>query len=172
MQCGSSCVDPTTDPQHCGSCTHACPAGTGQVAVCQNGMCGTQCDFGFHSCSGVCKSDSSLDSCAAGCTPCPSPPANAVEICDPIAGCDFQCNAGFVRQTGTCVAAMDMMSMSMADLRVDNRPSCDCSGLTQACIAGCVGHNCCSECTAGSPLAPFCVLGTTCTEDPSCKPTP
>jgi hypothetical protein len=58
----------------------------------------------------------------------------------------------------------------MSDLRVDNRPNCDCSGLGSACIAGCVGHNCCAECTPGNPLGSFCLTGTTCTADNSCKP--
>ena len=58
----------------------------------------------------------------------------------------------------------------MADLRTDNRPTCDCSGLTSACFNGCVGHNCCEECTPGSIFSAFCLGGTACSVDNSCKP--
>ncbi|MHC4947798.1 MAG: hypothetical protein ACYTG1_06000 [Planctomycetota bacterium] len=32
VNCGGACVDPATDPSHCGACGNVCPAGTTCVA--------------------------------------------------------------------------------------------------------------------------------------------
>ncbi len=171
-ECGTSCVDTQDDPRHCGSCANACPAGANQIAVCQNGLCSSSCSTGFHSCNGVCSDNTSLNSCGAVCTPCAAPPPNSVEICDPFAGCDFRCNPGFSKGLGDCEPIMSSMDMATkpgpGDMAVDNRPPCDCSGLASACLLGCVGKNCCDECTASTPF-PLCTTAT-CNADPSCKP--
>jgi hypothetical protein len=116
MQCGSSCIDLLNDAQHCGSCTHVCPTTTGQVGVCQNGICSSQCAGGFHACSGVCVDSTSLDTCGTRCTPCPAAPANGTPVCDPFAGCDYQCNAGFTKSLGSCVQNMTFDMATPADL--------------------------------------------------------
>jgi len=43
--CGGSCVDLQTDEDNCGSCNHACPAGS----TCQGGAC--VCGTGLTVCS-------------------------------------------------------------------------------------------------------------------------
>lgn len=51
VNCGASgrCVDPRTDPDHCGQCGQACLEGRG----CDNGVC---CKSGETGCNGVCCS--------------------------------------------------------------------------------------------------------------------
>jgi hypothetical protein len=46
--CGGACVNLKTNPEHCGTCGHACPAG----ATCSGGACG--CDFGTQQCGETC----------------------------------------------------------------------------------------------------------------------
>jgi hypothetical protein len=170
-QCGSSCVDTFNDSNHCGGCNKVCAAGNNMAPVCQGGVCSTECNFGFHTCSGKCVSDTSIDTCGSRCTPCPAPPTHATEICDPFGGCDFKCDTGFRRENGQCLQNMSMdMKLGTGDMAVDNRPLCDCSGLGSACLLGCVGQNCCLECddSAGPPT--FCLTGTVCTASNTCQP--
>jgi hypothetical protein len=145
-QCGTSCVDTLSNAHHCGDCNTVCAGGVNMVGVCQGGACVTACSAGFHLCSGVCSSSSSIQSCGALCTPCPAPPANGVEICDPFAGCDFKCNAGFTKQPGVCVQTGPVPDMATL-------PLCDCRGLSAPLGDGnqcpftnsCVANNCCAE---------------------------
>ena len=53
MMCGEECVDPNSDPAHCGGCDMACPMGMG----CSGGTCETCGDDGETCCG---------DTCAAG----------------------------------------------------------------------------------------------------------
>jgi hypothetical protein len=160
------------------------------VATCVNSLCGGECQFGFHDCSGVCADDTSPQTCGSSCSPCPKP-TNGFATCDQLFGCDFDCNTGFVKTATGCAVGMSLdlratdlratdlrssstdlastdLASSTTDMTVDNRPPCDCSGLAVACTLThiCVGLNCCQECTLGLPL---CGTGT-CMEDPTCKP--
>lgn len=77
ISCSGHCVDPLTDPLHCGSCEAACPAGQ----VCSAGQC--SCPSGQTSCGGQCVDTStSLTHCGA---------------------CDVACAAGETCIAGQCV---------------------------------------------------------------------
>ncbi len=53
LECGGECVDPLTDPQHCGECGNVCPVGT----TCQQGTC--QCPGIQRLCDGECTATDS-----------------------------------------------------------------------------------------------------------------
>ena len=52
LMCSGTCY-PTNDPQHCGSCTNACPApksGHGSATCASPPTCGISCSTGYHVC--------------------------------------------------------------------------------------------------------------------------
>jgi hypothetical protein len=54
IRCGSTCVDPRTDPTNCGGCGHGCPTAANSVATCSDSQCGLSCAAGFSLCAGKC----------------------------------------------------------------------------------------------------------------------
>jgi hypothetical protein len=160
--CGTHCVDLTSDANNCGACGRMCPATTNMTATCTASMCGGQCNTGFHVCKGICVDDRSVEHCAASCDPC-AVPLNATGTCDPVFGCDFTCNPGFMKSNSMCVATTPMGDMA------GMLPPCNCTGLQlimgdQCPITHqCVGPNCCLENTLGLP-------GFMCVADPTCSP--
>ncbi|HET8933391.1 MAG TPA: hypothetical protein VFN67_08135 [Polyangiales bacterium] len=50
QDCGGVCADPTTDPNHCGSCGVACP---GRM-LCSAGTCAPECDKALSQCGALC----------------------------------------------------------------------------------------------------------------------
>jgi hypothetical protein len=87
-RCGAVCVDPNSDPAHCGECDRPCEDGT----LCQTGACVGGCADGHTPCAGACVDLGShplhCDACDAAC--------DADELCvaascrpyAPIDGCD------------------------------------------------------------------------------------
>ena len=96
--CGSSCVDTTTDPAHCGTCDAPCnPAhGTGE---CAGGACTLRaCDPGFGDCDGDatngCETTlDTLDNCGACGVACSL--ENATSACELGACAVRMCDPGF-----------------------------------------------------------------------------
>src|SRR5581483_11619026 len=67
VSCAGACVDPLTDPDHCGSCDVAC----GQGYVCSAGSCSLFCAGGATQCGSACvdlrDDPSHCGSCEARC---------------------------------------------------------------------------------------------------------
>lgn len=65
--CGTACVDPMTDPAHCGDQCTFCPAPSGRnaVATCQQGQCALKCTAGFSDCNRIATDGCE---CAGGCS--------------------------------------------------------------------------------------------------------
>jgi subtilisin family serine protease len=60
IKCGDICVDPDTDPDHCGACDHACVYDHAE-GMCQGGICEMgACETGFGNCN-----DNNADGCEA-----------------------------------------------------------------------------------------------------------
>lgn len=72
MWCDDVCVDPRSDPQHCGRCENACSTGGDNmiVGVCDEGTCGAPtCKAGFGDCDGTgddCETDLGSDPAHCG----------------------------------------------------------------------------------------------------------
>ncbi|MBT8469885.1 MAG: hypothetical protein KJN97_14170 [Deltaproteobacteria bacterium] len=92
---------------YCDGLTGDCLLGCEQHAQCSalNEVCNTLthecvCIAGFHSCGGVCVSDSDVASCGTLCAPCPTPPSSTA-TCE-LGVCDFVCSVGFERCDDAC----------------------------------------------------------------------
>jgi hypothetical protein len=59
--CGGQCVDPTTNPSHCGNCGNACPNDPNGTGVCVKSRCTFACNVGWIECAGGCCSTTSDD---------------------------------------------------------------------------------------------------------------
>jgi Domain of unknown function (DUF5060)/Stigma-specific protein, Stig1/Putative collagen-binding domain of a collagenase len=95
--CGLDCVDTQSDPEHCGTCTNACPA----PQVCSLGVCSETCANGLEDCGGACvDTQSDADHCGACDTACAAGASCTGGQCD--------CPAGTEDCFGEC-----------ADLQVD-----------------------------------------------------
>jgi plastocyanin len=134
MQCGTSCVDPTSDNSNCGGCGGAFACAGGKT--CQSSQC--KCQTGSsHDCSGTCMSNASTASCGGSCAACPSGPTNGSATCDGTS-CGTACNSGYSPCNGACV-----------NEQADNA-NCGGCGATFACTGGktCQSSQC--KCQAGS----------------------
>ena len=103
--CGSTCVDTTTNPSHCNSCSNVCPGAANATATCVGSACGFTCNAGFHDCGGVCADDTSVNSCGTSCTAC-MPPASGMPTCSG-GGCGFTCDPGTHACSGSCLPDTD-----------------------------------------------------------------
>jgi hypothetical protein len=150
LTCGTTCVDPTSDPNHCGSCTKACavPAAGGFDATtgnpnpgipsfdagdaayvsvpaptCEAGACGLDCK-GEALCSGLCYDTDNLH--------------------DHCGDCTTACAAGAWCHGGHCCdAGTEFCDAGCNDVLYDNG---NCGGCGISCGTGmkCVGSTCTS----------------------------
>ena len=80
QQCGTACVDITSDAMNCGNCGVVCPSGQ----VCSSGTCVGVCAEGLTQCGQDCVDlNTSLVSCGS---------------------CGFACEPGQICESGVCVA--------------------------------------------------------------------
>ncbi len=133
--CGSSCVDPTRDPNHCGACFTACAPGQ----TCVTARCTTVgCGAGMQMCGTRCVSLSDPTACGPACATCVSGP-NATPVCVG-ATCAITCTPGF----GDC----DSNPATGCETPLGTAANCNACGA--ACGAG-------EVCTAGTCTAIGCV---------------
>jgi hypothetical protein len=92
-RCGNACRDLSSDPNHCGACSNACPAGgTCELGSCfpTPEVCGA-CTNGSQTCCHFASSDQKL--CGVG--PCALPGCAAGAVCAPSGSSDVcTCPAG------------------------------------------------------------------------------
>jgi hypothetical protein len=152
VDCGGRCIDPATDPIHCGAsgmCT-ASEAGVACVGgeVCASGTCATSCPAGQIACGGRCV-DPSLDPIYCG----------ASDDCTGTNG-GATCAPGEVCNTGACAADCPVGQIACGGRCVDpgSDPiycgaSTDCAGTNDgtACVSGqsCASGTCTTSCPAG-----------------------
>ena len=137
VDCAGTCVNPGTDPQHCGAADGCGVGGVGSAGsrcapgeVCNLGACSLSCQAGLVNCAGTCV-DGATSNRFCGATPgcgasgmgSPGTSCLAGHVC--VAGaCSLTCQAGLVNCDGTCI---DPQS---------DRAHC---GATGACGAGASG---------------------------------
>lgn len=130
LDCGSGCVDPRFEHDHCGACGTPCDA----AEVCFNGTCFASCTGGLAPCpSGCVDLAANRDNCGACGNPC-----GADEVC--LGGsCIFACPLGQTACQGLCVST--------------DRDRFNCGGCGVECgPQACVGGMC--EASCGPPLLP------------------
>jgi hypothetical protein len=112
--CGSNCVDLSSDPLHCGTCTTVCttadagdPGDAGTItAICTGGTCGIVCDGGLSECTGQCFDTSNdLNHCGS-CTNACDGGACCSGTCIDTTSDNANCGAcGAACDAGTCISS-------------------------------------------------------------------
>ena len=131
LACQHGCIDPKSDPRHCGDCDTACAAGE----LCSDGHCSLTCLGGSTRCAARCVD---VDRDSANCGACGKACAEG-EVCS--AGqCGLVCVGGSTRCADACV-----------DIRID---PANCGGCEQVCAPGslCVNGSCGAQCGAGKSV--------------------
>lgn len=145
-RCGTTCVDTTTDPEHCGSCVDSCNKVDHGSTSCSSGACALKCDTSFHACGKFCVKSTSLANCGPSCSPCPAPGKNANATCDGTK-CGVSCYAGFADCNGGTDGCETDISLNA------NCGACGtaCSGGTPNCAPKSGGgFSCVSGCSGGT----------------------
>lgn len=92
--CDGACVDTMSSPFHCGGCGLICPSPQDAVATCALGVCGLECNEGFHLCGGDrCVTGDDVATCGTRCAPCPTRP-HMRATCDGTE-CGLECEPGW-----------------------------------------------------------------------------
>ncbi len=149
--CGSTCVDTSTSPNHCGGCNTACVASAPHThSVCGDGGCSFPCDPGYSLCDGGCMlytNPANCGACGAACdpdggTPLCAPPTGTGTDGGPYAcasGCPAaaptRCNGACVdttTDTANCSACAHPCTTGVANAH----PVCGASSCSFACNPG------------------------------------
>lgn len=132
VDCGGTCVDPTTDPRNCGRCGRACAAGE----VCNEGVCASACSGGLTNCGGACVDlATDPDHCGDCSTACARTEECAGGRCVCVPSCaGRECgDNGCGGSCGTCPAGT----------------ACDPAGRC-VCVPDCAGRECGDDGCGGS----------------------
>jgi len=151
----AGCCDPA-------SVATDCPARAHATVACTANTCVYSCDSGFHDCSGVCKDDTSPQSCGTMCSACPTGgnacqaatcsagvcglgAAGASPCCDTTASCT---PANSCQQATACTNNMCVFASTGAAGCCNS--AADCPTPTEACLqADCVANQCATTPVAG-----------------------
>jgi hypothetical protein len=145
IDCAGVCVDPTSDPAHCGDCVTACTAGE----VCNEGRCASSCSAGRTNCSGACVD---LQTDPLHCGSCTLPCARNEECVAAACRCVPECTGRECGPDG-CGGSCGPGCAPDWTCGVDGRCACDGTACGAACCpAGDVcgaGGGCCTPSCAG-----------------------
>ncbi|MBL8684028.1 MAG: hypothetical protein JNK05_32950 [Myxococcales bacterium] len=144
--CGGSCVDPTSNPSHCGGCGRGCTGLAGvATASCTASQCRIdQCEQGLGNCDGEAANgcETSLNG-VMNCGACGARCSGATPICNAAgrtAMCSSGCNTagGETRCGMTCVDVQtSLQHCGRCDNMCPDRPN-----FTRACTGGMCGGTC------------------------------
>jgi hypothetical protein len=123
--CPGGCFDTTSDPQHCGSCSRACPHGPHSEPTCAGGACGIACTGGALDCD---------REPANGCE-CTGAIANGSLLCNANGTCGHICDQGYVDCGGTAC------SCGAGNRCLSDQTCGACRSALQPCR---LGSDCCS----------------------------
>ena len=127
-RCDGLCVDPRSNPNHCGSCGNACP----ETEVCDDGSCADSCSGGRTDCDRACVDTNTNPLHCGGC----SQFCSQAEICSNGA-CSSSCEADQSQCGASCV-----------DLQTSDQ---HCGACDEPCSIGqmCSGGSCSAACGFG-----------------------
>jgi hypothetical protein len=137
INCGGKCVDPASDPQHCGATAGCGVAGAGSA--------GSACAVG-GSCNGTCGCPAAEWACGAApgaCTDISVDPQNC-------GACGHACGP-YPQATATCGGGACALICSPGFLDCDGNTTngCETNGQTDPGNCGTCGHRCGAPCNAG-----------------------
>ena len=162
---GSSCVELSSDPSHCGSCDVACPAG----AACEAGQC--MCGPGLAACGTLCVDTQANASHCGGCDKtCPTGAlcnvgecvcASGLEACGNVCvdtssdvahcgGCDKPCGTGKVCLLGMCSDGCGALTQCGSSCVDTQSSTFNCSGCGISCPVGASCVNAACACPGGT----------------------
>jgi hypothetical protein len=175
VACGSQCVDPTTDPNHCGSCTTECATPLHGAAACIDAQCKVACDPGYEACGLTCIASPGpacipSNSCQTGTLQCTNSaftcrsngnasagvPCGAGEVCDGNGQCSSCAQGANCKPSDPCrTGSLDCSS---------GKPVCQPAGAQPAGTSCGGGEVCSSIGTCGA-----CQQGATCVPSNPCQ---
>lgn len=186
LLCGVACIDPLTDPAHCGSCS-PCGAVTNAAATCADGVCGFACESGYLDCDtdadNGCEVDALSDpaSCGGCGRSCPIRFGTTARCTGGM--CTYDCGGGLSDcdgdpangcETNTTSDPLRCGSCSPCALRDGSEVSCVAGACVYACAPGrgdCDGDPA-SGCEVDLASPPTCgSCGATCTAPPGASAT-
>jgi len=146
VMCGSTCVQTSNDPDHCGSCDNACSGSK----VCSAGKCGTSCTSGT-----LCTPDGGKPTCADTQTD-----SKNCGSCGNACGNGQTCTAGKCSGSSGCSQGQSPCAIadggtSCFDLQTDQNHCGTCTTTCLQTLETCSGGQCTSTCTGGKTL---CIL--------------
>ncbi|MCA9644074.1 MAG: hypothetical protein KC492_25450, partial [Myxococcales bacterium] len=143
LLCDQTCVDPTRDATHCGSCATQCASDE----ACVDGQCTTNCPAEFSLCGGACvDTRTDIENCGACGTLCGSG-----TVCS-LGQCELTCGGGLVTcSSGGGTNGDGGGSDYCADLNSDRE---NCGACANACGVGqqCLDGNCTYSCPPGETV--------------------
>ena len=155
LDCNGSCVDPSTDRNHCGA-SGACTGGTsgavcGNGQICQGGACTVSCPGTEINCGGVCVDPATDRNHCGASGDCTGGNSGAV------------CGNGLVCTGGACVATCfpPLTSCGQACVNLETDPS-NCGSCGNVCGPGLCGGGTCPSMLVTIPVAQLDNLGNTC----------
>jgi hypothetical protein len=119
LNCGGTCINPSTDNGHCGASGDCTNVGMGNSAgtacgagqVCSGGTCGLTCQSGLINCGGTCVDPQTSRSNCGATGDCTSTGAgnSAGAACSPgeictAGSCVLSCQSGLIACSSTCVS--------------------------------------------------------------------
>jgi hypothetical protein len=127
-------------------------SGSGGGGASGSGGADATCPAGEKYCQGACFAPAPIIGCSIdNCTPCNSPPANAVAVCTGDE-CSYECIAGYEPSAGSCV-----QSGIGDDAGSDGSAGSSAGGAGGCDVAACPANTSCRACSACT-IAPGCCL--------------
>jgi hypothetical protein len=140
LTCGTSCVDPMTNPMYCGGCDATpCAAPAHAQATCTGGTCGVACDMNYTMCGSSCVDEQTDSNNCGGC------------------GATHACASGSTCVSGSCQVTV-MEAGAEASTGTDSGTVVPEAGMDAAVEAGpvpCPDGGCPSSTPSGYSACPF-----------------